>query len=445
VSTKVPQSSCDLMTEPKMTILPSVATEDTPRSKPLLVFKHNPKAGGGSIKILLHEMKNFRYLANFLKESDFCQKHFNDKHNTNYVKSSASDESSHEEEETYCKIGVCVNGLKCKYSFEDIVGRNDTIVFIKEFDVVNPDVHQRAFVISSIREPCDHYLSLWAYGSTGKGAFQRNVDGFGKDAPYFDSVRDIDAFRHTWLRHPIIKGRLARRHHKYFGENHFQDMIKDKLHSYPVDCWVYVDDFQSTLYSCLREYEIQGGHVNWTAPLLSNLVREIQVPNSTRGHLQNENIQSNRSNYTKNDPLHDIRENHHSKCTKYFDKETATFIRFGDEEFIYNEFGYTGCCGGRERGDKLIAPPPLADEFGFDYNDEKNPSKPLLNGISNNSRNSVRNTSLAIDIDEVVELEETNYHLHVAVLFLLLAALVYFRKKAMKSHGSTTTTQYKSS
>mmetsp|Transcript_28303 Transcript_28303/g.58803 ORF Transcript_28303/g.58803 Transcript_28303/m.58803 type:complete len:423 (+) Transcript_28303:120-1388(+) len=411
--------------------------DDVPTSKPLLAFKHNPKAGGGSIFILLSEMKtrNNTYLANFLKESTYCTSHPNVK----------TKKKSMEEDSLYCQKEICVNSAKCKYSFLDLAERNDALMYIKEFDTADPIIQQRAFVVSSIREPCDQFLSLWAYGSSGRGALHRNVDGYGIDAPYFDSPRDIDAFRHTWLRHPIIKGRLARRHHKYFGENHFQDMIKDKLHSYPVDCWVYVDDFQSTLYSCLREYEIQGGHVNWTAPLLSNLVREIQVPNSTRGHLQNENIQSNRSNYTKNDPLHDIRENHHSKCTKYFDKETATFIRFGDEEFIYNEFGYTGCCGGRERGDKLIAPPPLADEFGFDYNDEKNPSKPLLNGISNNSRNSVRNTSLAIDIDEVVELEETNYHLHVAVLFLLLAALVYFRKKAMKSHGSTTTTQYKSS
>lgn len=445
VSIKVPQSSCDLVTEPKIMILPSVDTEDAPRSKPLLVFKHNPKAGGGSIKLLLHEIKNFRYLATFLKESEYCKTRFNAKHNANNKKLSTSDESSHQEEETYCKIGVCVNGLKCKYSFEDLVGRNDTIVFIKEFDVVNPHFHQRAFVISSIREPCDHYLSLWAYGSTGKGAFQRNVDGYGKDAPYFDSVRDIHAFRHTWLRHPIIKGRLGRRHRKYFGQNHFQDMIKDKLDFYPVDCWVYVDDFQSTLYSCLREYEIQGGHVNWTAPLLSNLVREIQMPYSSLGHLQSENIHSNRTNYTKNDPLHDIRENHHSKCTKYFDRETAAFIRYGDEEFIYDEFGYMGCCGGRERGDKLIAPPPLADELGSNYNDEKIPSKPLPNGVSNKSRDAVRNTSLAIDIDEVVDLEEPNHYLHVAVLFLLFAALVYVKKKAMKSHGSITATQYKSS
>jgi len=401
VSTKVPQSSCDLMTEPKMTILPSVATEDTPRSKPLLVFKHNPKAGGGSIKILLHEMKNFRYLANFPKESDFCQKHFNDKHNTNYVKSSASDESSHEEEETYCKIGVCVNGLKCKYSFEDIVGRNDTIVFIKEFDVVNPDVHQRAFVISSIREPCDHYLSLWAYGSTGKGAFQRNVDGFGKDAPYFDSVRDIDAFRHTWLRHPIIKGRLARRHHKYFGENHFQDMIKDKLHSYPVDCWVYVDDFQSTLYSCLREYEIQGGHVDWTAPLLSELVKDLQKKYDRSRRLQklDGNTAIDRSNYTKNDPLHNVQENHHSDCSKYFDEETAAFIRYGEEEFIYDYFGYESCCGGRKPINKLIAPPPTSSSLVY--------------------------------AEEVGELEEMDYSLHVAFLFLLLPSLFYLKKRAI--------------
>mmetsp|Transcript_23217 Transcript_23217/g.47010 ORF Transcript_23217/g.47010 Transcript_23217/m.47010 type:complete len:380 (-) Transcript_23217:3-1142(-) len=368
--------------------------DDVPTSKPLLAFKHNPKAGGGSIFILLSEMKtrNNTYLANFLKESTYCTTHPNVK----------TKKKSMEEDSLYCQKEICVNSAKCKYSFLDLAERNDALMYIKEFDTADPIIQQRAFVVSSIREPCDQFLSLWAYGSSGRGALHRNVDGYGKDAPYFDSPRDIDAFRHDWLGNREIKGMIARRHHQSFGKNRLEDTNADnKLDGYPVDCWVYVDDFDATMYSCLREYEIQGGHVDWTAPLLSELVKDLQKKYDRSRRLQklDGNTAIDRSNYTKNDPLHNVQENHHSDCSKYFDEETAAFIRYGEEEFIYDYFGYESCCGGRKPINKLIAPPPTSSSLVY--------------------------------AEEVGELEEMDYSLHVAFLFLLLPSLFYLKRRAI--------------
>mmetsp|Transcript_14026 Transcript_14026/g.28643 ORF Transcript_14026/g.28643 Transcript_14026/m.28643 type:complete len:380 (+) Transcript_14026:119-1258(+) len=368
--------------------------DDVPTSKPLLAFKHNPKAGGGSIFILLSEMKtrNNTYLANFLKESTYCTSHPNVK----------TKKKSMEEDSLYCQKEICVNSAKCKYSFLDLAERNDALMYIKEFDTADPIIQQRAFVVSSIREPCDQFLSLWAYGSSGRGALHRNVDGYGIDAPYFDSPRDIDAFRHDWLGNREIKGMIARRHHQSFGNNRLEDTNADnKLDGYPVDCWVYVDDFDATMYSCLREYEIQGGHVDWTAPLLSELVKDLQKKYDRSRRLQklDGNTAIDRSNYTKNDPLHNVQENHHSDCSKYFDEETAAFIRYGEEEFIYDYFGYESCCGGRKPINKLIAPPPTSSSLVY--------------------------------AEEVGELEEMDYSLHVAFLFLLLPSLFYLKRRAI--------------
>mmetsp|Transcript_23063 Transcript_23063/g.43640 ORF Transcript_23063/g.43640 Transcript_23063/m.43640 type:complete len:380 (-) Transcript_23063:15-1154(-) len=368
--------------------------DDVPTSKPLLAFKHNPKAGGGSIFILLSEMKtrNNTYLANFLKESTYCTSHPNVK----------TKKKSMEEDSLYCQKEICVNSAKCKYSFLDLAERNDALMYIKEFDTADPIIQQRAFVVSSIREPCDQFLSLWAYGSSGRGALHRNVDGYGIDAPYFDSPRDIDAFRHDWLGNREIKGMIARRHHQSFGKNRLEDTNADnKLDGYPVDCWVYVDDFDATMYSCLREYEIQGGHVDWTAPLLSELVKDLQKKYDRSRRLQklDGNTAIDRSNYTKNDPLHNVQENHHSDCSKYFDEETAAFIRYGEEEFIYDYFGYESCCGGRKPINKLIAPPPTSSSLVY--------------------------------AEEVGELEELDYSLHVAFLFLLLPSLFYLKRRAI--------------
>jgi len=269
------------------------------------------------------------------------------------------------------------------------INSNDTLIVIPEFDRVSKLHRHKGFVISHMREPCDQYLSLWAFGSAGKGelyeGLKRNrynftVDAYGHDSPTFDSKEDIQRFQQKWFTDRKIRGLIARRHLASYGspgiiritgnsttshssigtanssssvnsttrarkrKNKYVPEIPDS-----VDCWVYVDDFQATLYSCLREYEMQGGLVDWDTPLLSELTTSLRKKNAKR----------ELEKYTKNDPVGNPQLSHHSKCLTYYDNATADIVQLGAESFIFEAYGYQGCCGGRNPKNTLIHPPPL--------------------------------------------------------------------------------------
>jgi hypothetical protein len=309
--------------------------------KPLLIFKHYPKAGGGSIEMLLRELKTFVY-----QQQQF-----------RYLCLPSSWDVLH-------NMTVAQTGKKkCQFQ-QQLVDWNDTLVIIPEFSKVSPKDHEKGFVISSIREPCDQYISLWSYGSNQVGYMYNKflqkypnwtLQAYGQDPPTFDSPRDIHAFRNIWLKDDKVKGEMTRRFHQSFGrlphKNKNTSTSSMMMMPSVVDCWVYVDDFQATLYTCLREYENQGGHVNWDAPLLSALVEKLQQERYSNRQLLKENED-------KNDPIHNPQVLHHSNCSKYFDEETSNLVRNDFDAIVYNVFGYESCCGGRITFGKNIIFPP---------------------------------------------------------------------------------------
>lgn len=60
----------------------------------------------------------------------------------------------------------------------------------------------------------------------------------------------------------------------------------------------------------------------------------------------------------KDDVVENPQQYHHAKCSTFFDKETADMVRFGTDSFIYDTFGYDGCCQGRTHKNPLVLPPP---------------------------------------------------------------------------------------
>jgi len=265
-----------------------------------------------------------------------------------------------------CTNKYCVDRTDCEYSINDLGNRNDALVYISEFNTAKSTFQRAGFVISSMREPCDQYLSLWAYGSSKQGALynsykqtQWSKAAYGKDAPKFDSPRDISTFRQVWLKSFRIRGIIGRRHSASYGVRSLRRLNGRDHHStYHVDCWIFLDDYDATLYDCLRQYEAQGGLVNWNAPLLSTLVRGLQEKiYSGRRRLQSINSTRIIVNYTKNDPLNNIQDDHHAKCSKYYDDQTAALVTNGTEKMIYEHFGYTGCCGDRLLKKNLTLPP----------------------------------------------------------------------------------------
>jgi len=299
----------------------STAVVNVPSSRPQLIFKHNAKAGGGSIRELLLQLK-----PNFVYDWDAFPDFYDNMIDTTPVQ----------------------------------INPNDTLIVIPERQRVSNMHRQNGFVISNIREPCDQYLSLWAFGSTGKGGLyytlkKKNnnftVDAYGNDSPTFDSREDIQRFQQKWLPDHNVLGLIARRHRKSYGRPNVIETTDGGTRigrPNSVDCWVYVDDFQATLYSCLREYEMQGGLVNWDAPLLSKLTTKLQETDKKR----------ELEKYTKNDPIGNPQLTHHSKCSTYYDNATADIVQLGAESFIFEMYGYQGCCGGRNPKNTLIHPPP---------------------------------------------------------------------------------------
>jgi hypothetical protein len=54
--------------------------------------------------------------------------------------------------------------------------KDHTLIIVHEFQRVGMLHRQEGFVISNIREPCDHYVSIWAYGSVGRGGLSYGHD-----------------------------------------------------------------------------------------------------------------------------------------------------------------------------------------------------------------------------------------------------------------------------
>lgn len=94
------------------------------KSRPLLIFKHNPKAGGGTILNIMEEIK-----PNEILGTDFVKRRYK-------VPESEYDSS---------------------------------YVRVKEAMEITPEYQKHGFVISNVREPCSQYVSLWGYGSEEHG------------------------------------------------------------------------------------------------------------------------------------------------------------------------------------------------------------------------------------------------------------------------------------
>ena len=282
--------------------------------RPRLLFNHNPKAGGGSLLLYFQQA-----------------------------------------------IGpVCQNQTTATpYCY----------VHVREPCWTGTDVRRNFFVIGGVREPCDHYVSLWAFGSDGHGAFSQKCRSFSNDsktaeycgtlgtaAPRFDSATDVLRFQ-QWVQHPLVMGVIARR---------FQQSYIDNDGAAHVDCWVVTDRFVQTLVGCLRAFEAQGGRVDWkrlaafdqklnTSTLTASTPPPMRPPLPPPSPIRPPPPPLSHPHYSKNSvTLTDPRDMHHAPCSHYFDEKMAHAIEHGPDAALYNDFrgsgvgrfGFHGCCKG---------------------------------------------------------------------------------------------------
>ena len=258
--------------------------------RPLLIFNHNPKAGGGTL------LETFR---GFKKE---C-------------------------------------GEKWR---ESSVNTSSCFVNVREPQMSDLSDQMNGFVISSIREPCSHYLSLWSFGSAGNGTFHHDMTKngylagkmYGQDGPLFSTAADIDRFN-VWLRTDEVFGTLQKRMVKSFGQG-----------VPAVDCWVFVEHFQTSFLHCLEMYERQGGWVDWNSKMVVDLAATVakqsnggQLNHSHARKLLDKQYRVNKNNITGNPQL-----GHHAPCNVYFNESTKKMVETGPESVIYRYFHYQSCC-----------------------------------------------------------------------------------------------------
>ena len=274
-----------------------------PASRPLLIFNHNPKAGGGSI---------LEVLRGFKPHEVPCDK----------IASEA---------ESY---GSGCKSSNWRKAFVDDETIDESFLHMREFTRTTYIDRLHGFVIGSIREPCSQYLSLWSWGSLGHGFFRKkevtNPDLYGVSPPYFNTTLDKNRFW-DWMQDPSVVGIVGDRVTASYG-----DTVLDR-----VDCWVFVEDFQNTLLGCLRMYQNQGGFVDWEAPMVAALLEKEDDKYDNHHH---EMKQRKLPPAKKDDPLGDPRSRHHGKCENMFDERTANQVEERTESFVYEFFGYEGCC-----------------------------------------------------------------------------------------------------
>lgn len=160
------------------------------------------------------------------------------------------------------------------------------------------------------------------------------VQSYGQDAPLFSTPPDVDRFN-VWLRSDDVFGALQKRMVKSFGQG-----------VPAVDCWVFVEYFQSSFLRCLEMYEHQGGWVDWNSKMVGDLVATVAMQSKigilNQSHarkLLGTQLSVGKNNITSNPQLW-----HHGPCNIYFNESTKRLVEAGPDSIIYKYFQYEGCC-----------------------------------------------------------------------------------------------------
>jgi hypothetical protein len=121
-----------------------------------------------------------------------------------------------------------------------------TLVIKTEQEAVRLADARESYIISSVRNPCSLYVSLWAWGVMGHGRYNRLFKQAHHHDPamahVFDSVDNASAF-----------GAFAR---ASLGE--FSRRYRDFLELEAVDCWVHTEDLDKDLDRCLSRFNDQA-------------------------------------------------------------------------------------------------------------------------------------------------------------------------------------------
>jgi hypothetical protein len=214
---------------------------------------------------------------------------------------------------------------------------------ISEFDGVDYLVAEDSFTIGSMRNPCDLYVSLWAFGADGAGTLSMQLPQdvrdrvYGTTSPNKDSPEDVEKFR-DWLRTISVLGQagtLTIRLAISYGfdpaltsmnlvgpASQYSETVRDEANAVMaafdperIDCWIYTENMTNDARICLQLWEVSnvdGGRVDW---------EPFEVA-----------LQEN-----------DQHSSSHGPCKTYFDDEAEQLV-WSTDRLAFEKFGYTSCC-----------------------------------------------------------------------------------------------------
>lgn len=211
----------------------------------------------------------------------------------------------------------------------------DRYALVGEFKPMAAMNETEYFTIGSMRNPCEFYVSLWAFGADGRGSFRNKIPPnlYETTSPYKNNSADVGTFR-KWLKEitpPNGPGLLSMRLARSYGRRALHDKMNELPTSYDVDtlrivnesvtnitlrdmdCWVYVEDIERGTEHCLRRWS-RGSKEEVDFLAFHNAVKH--------------------SDHWSSD---------HGACRQYFDSQTEDFVRKVDPA-AWSIWGYTDCC-----------------------------------------------------------------------------------------------------
>jgi len=223
-----------------------------------------------------------------------------------------------------------------------------------EATALTADMRRETFTVGSVRNPCEYYVSNWAFFGKLDGKIEKEqVYGVSEN---LDTPEDQLRFKKwlTWLmpeaKPPgLLTSRIlwsyfnesvagAHRHPEKSPLEPFTEADRaiyaaaaDKLEPSTVDCWIKTENVASDLRKCLALFEDQAGKkiVNW-----------LEFDKIIEQHEKQHNDPAQRMEvWTKNSG--------HKKCNFYFDSDLKDYV-YKLDYAIFNKFGYPRCCSSDE-------------------------------------------------------------------------------------------------
>lgn len=217
---------------------------------------------------------------------------------------------------------------------------------IREFHGLVED-NASSFTIGSIRNPCDYYVSLWAFGSKFSGKGKVGLGKYfspGEHAKFYDvsatrdTPEDVSKFQ-QWLDYVSVQGHIGtmslRMVASYSGDRELASSHIDGPASYYkanapellkrseevqanldlslVDCWVHMENIVDDAKVCLELWAAQGQDrkVDWEA-----FEKMASTPDRTSLH---------------------------GSCERYYGAQMESLVRSIDH-VVFQKFGYDKCC-----------------------------------------------------------------------------------------------------